>query len=200
MRSFQRLTKEDLRVSRKGSAIHMTLYTIGHSNRSLEEFLALLNGHEVHTLVDIRSLPGSNKYPHFNSENLANFLPENGLKYFWLPKLGGLRRSRKDFPSKNIGLTSPAFRSYADYMATEEFREGVQELIEIASRSTTAYMCAEAVYWRCHRRLLSDYLVAQGMNVIHILSLKQVSPHKMTQGSLVTPEGLVIYPSLSVQA
>ena len=177
----------------------MTLYTIGHSNRSLEEFLALLNGHEVHTLVDIRSLPGSNKYPHFNSENLANFLPENGLKYFWLPKLEAKALSQR-LSIENIGLTSPAFRSYADYMATEEFREGVQELIEIASRSTTAYMCAEAVYWRCHRRLLSDYLVAQGMNVIHILSLKQVSPHKMTQGSLVTPEGLVIYPSLSVQA
>lgn len=178
----------------------MMLYTIGHSNRSMEEFLELLKEHEILEVVDIRSLPGSNKYPHFNSENLANVLAENGLKYFWLPKLGGLRRSRKDFPSKNTGLTSPSFRSYADYMATEEFREGVQELIEIASQSATAYMCAEAVYWRCHRRLLSDYLVAHGMDVTHILSLKQISPHKMTQGSLVTPEGLVIYPSLSLPA
>ncbi|MHB8205234.1 MAG: DUF488 domain-containing protein [Desulfomonilaceae bacterium] len=178
----------------------MMLYTIGHSNRSMEEFLALLKGHDIHALADIRSLPGSNKYPHFNSENLANVLPQNGLQYFWLPKLGGLRRSRKDFPSVNKGLTSRSFRSYADYMATEEFREGVHELVEIASQSATAYMCAEALYWRCHRRLLSDYLVAHGMDVNHILSLKQVSPHKMTQGSLVTPEGLVIYPSLSLPA
>ncbi len=178
----------------------MMLYTIGHSNRSMEEFLALLKGHDIDTLADIRSLPGSNKYPHFNSENLASVLPQNGLQYFWLSKLGGLRRSRKEFASKNTGLTSPSFRSYADYMATEEFREGVYELIEIASKSTTAYMCAEAVYWRCHRRLLSDYLVAHGLNVTHILNLKQVSPHKMTQGSLVTSEGLVIYPSLSLPA
>ena len=105
---------------------------------------------DIHSLVDIRSLPGSNKYPYFNSENLASVLLQNGLQYFWLPKLGGLRRPRKDFPSVNKGLTSPSFGSYADYMATEEFREGVQELIEIASQSATAYMCAEAVYWRCH--------------------------------------------------
>ena len=171
-------------------------YTIGHSNRPLEEFLAILKAYQIGTIADIRSLPGSNKYPHFNSENLSKILSENGLQYFWIPKLGGLRRSRKDFPSRNTGLTSPSFRSYADYMATEDFRKGVQELIELAFESTTAYMCAEAVYWRCHRRLLSDYLVAHGMQVSHIFSLKEVKPHSMTQGSVVTNEGLVVYPPL----
>lgn len=172
----------------------MLLYTIGHSDRSLEDFLAILKEHDIQSLVDIRSLPGSNKFPYFNSENLAGVVSENGMNYFWLPKLGGLRRTRKEFPSRNTGLTSPSFRSYADYMSTEDFREGVGELIEIASNSTTAYMCAEAVYWRCHRRLLSDYLVAQGLDVIHILGLKQVSTHQMTPGAQVTSEGLIIYP------
>ncbi len=171
------------------------IYTIGHSNRSFEEFIVLLQAFGIKTLADIRSLPGSNKFPNFNRENLADVLPQNGICYLWLRKLGGLRRSRKEFQSPNNGLTNSSFRGYADYMGTSDnFLEGVHELVETASESITACMCAEAVYWRCHRRLLSDYLVAHGVDVVHILGRKQVIPHKMTPGSLVTHERQVIYP------
>ena len=170
------------------------IYTLGHSNRSLEELVDLLQTFGIETLADIRSLPGSSKFPGFNRENLESLLPQNGIRYLWLQKLGGLRHSRKDFQSPNNGLTNSSFRSYADYMGTDNFVDGVQELLETASESSTVCMCAEAVYWRCHRRLLSDYLVAHGVDVIHILSRKQAIPHEMTPGSLVTSQGHVIYP------
>ena len=150
-------------------AADIRIYTIGHSNRSLEDFLALLKEFDMQALADIRSQPGSRKFPHFNLENLETVLPAHGMRYIWLPKLGGRRKTRKGFDSPNMGLTSPGFRSYADYMGEEEFRQGVVELLSVASESRTAYMCAEALYWQCHRRLLSDYLVAQGVEVLHIL-------------------------------
>lgn len=180
---FQLLTERSLKI-----------YTIGHSSRSLEELVDLLQTFGIETLADIRSLPGSKKFPGFNRENLESYLPQNGIRYLWLRKLGGLRHSRKDFQSPNNGLTNSSFRSYADYMGTDNFVNGVHELIEIASESITACMCAEAVYWRCHRRLLSDYLVGHGVDMIHILSSKQAIPHEMTPGSLVTSQGQVIYP------
>jgi uncharacterized protein (DUF488 family) len=173
------------------------IYTIGHSNRSLEDFLALLKEFAIQALADIRSQPGSRKFPHFNLENLEAVLPGHGVKYLWLPKLGGWRKTRKGFDSPNVGLTSPGFRSYADYMAEAEFRKGVGELLVVASESKTAYMCAEALYWQCHRRLLSDYLVAQGMEVLHILGPKNLRPHKITEGALVTQQGNVIYPAIT---
>jgi len=113
----------------------------------------------IETLADIRSLPGPNKFPSFNRENLESLLPQNGIRYLWSGKFGGLRHSRKEFQSPNIGLTNSSFRNYADYMGTDNFVDGVRELGEIASQSITACMCAEAVYWRRRRRLLSDYLV-----------------------------------------
>ena len=172
----------------------LKIYTIGHSNRSLEELVDLLQTFGMETLTDIRSLPGSKKFPGFNRENLESFLPQKGIRYLWLRKLGRLRHSRKDFQSMNNGLTNSSLRSYADYMGTDDFADGVQELLETASESSTVCMCAEAVYWRCHRRLLSDYLVAHGVDVIHILSRKQAIPHEMTPGSLITSQGQVIYP------
>jgi len=171
----------------------ISIYTIGHSNRSWEDFTALLEKYAIRTVADIRSLPGSKKFPHFDRENMEKSLFDLGLKYIWLPKLGGLRRGRKGFESPNIGLTNPGFRAYADYMATSEFLEGVEELLVVASESTTTIMCAEALYWRCHRRLLSDYLVAHGIEVSHIPGLNNLAPHKMTQGVEITPEGQVIY-------
>jgi uncharacterized protein (DUF488 family) len=179
----QHLTERSLRI-----------YTIGHSNRSLEELVDLLQSFGIETLADIRSLPGSKRFPGFNRENLETLLPQNGIRYIWFRKLGGLRHSRKDFQSPNIGLTNSSFRSYADYMETDNFVDAVHELIQLASESIAACMCAEAVYWRCHRRLLSDYLVGHGVDVIHILSRKQAIPHEMTPGSLVTSQGQVIYP------
>lgn len=173
----------------------ISIYTIGHSNRSLEDFLALLKEFDIQALADIRSHPGSRKFPHFNRESLEAVLPEHGVKYLWLPKLGGRRKTRKGFESPNMGLTSPGFRSYADYMGEEEFRQGVRELLTLASESKTAYMCAEALYWQCHRRLVSDYLVARCVEVLHILGPKSLRPHKLTEGALVTEEGDVIYPT-----
>jgi uncharacterized protein (DUF488 family) len=171
----------------------ISIYTIGHSNRSWEDFIALLEKFAIRTVADIRSLPGSKKFPHFDRENMGKALFDQGLKYIWLPKLGGLRRVRKGFESPNIGLTNPGFRAYADYMATPEFLDGVEELLNVASESATTIMCAEALYWRCHRRLVSDYLMAHGIEVLHILGLSKLMPHTMTQGAMITPEGHVLY-------
>jgi uncharacterized protein (DUF488 family) len=170
------------------------IYTIGHSTRSLGDFISLLKKFIVQTLADIRTLPGSRKFPHFDRENLEKVLPEHGINYVWLPKLGGLRGRSKGFVSPNTGLDSPGFRNYADYMSGHEFADGVSELLRIAVRSTTACMCAEAVWWRCHRRLLSDYLVAQGVGVLHILDAKNPKPHKMTEGAVISTDGKVLYP------
>lgn len=172
---------------------HISLYTIGHSNRSWEDFVVLLKKYAIRTVADIRSLPGSKKFPRFDRENMEKSLFDLGLKYIWLPKLGGLRRARKGFESPNIGLTNSGFRAYADYMTTPEFLEGVEELLIAASESATTIMCAEALYWRCHRRLLSDYLVGHSIDVSHILGIKNLALHKMTEGAMITPEGHVLY-------
>jgi uncharacterized protein (DUF488 family) len=171
------------------------LFTIGHSNRSAEAFLALLTEFRVQTVVDIRRFPHSRAFPHFERQNLESLLMREGMEYVWLASLGGLRRGLKGADSPNSGLSSPGFRNYADYMTTDEFVAGVRQLLEIAARSRSACMCAEAVYWRCHRRLLSDYLVAHGVEVTHIMAPYKLYPHRMTTGSLVTAEGLVIYPA-----
>jgi uncharacterized protein (DUF488 family) len=171
----------------------LTIYTIGHSNRSFEEFISLPEAYEMRTIADIRSFPGSRKFPHFSRANLEQTLPSHGVEYLWIPKLGGRRSIRKGFDSPNTGLTSPGFRAYADYMATEEFREGVNELLSAARRSRTAYMCAEALYWRCHRRLLSDYLTAHGIEVLHIMGPKNLVTHKLSREAMLTAEGEVVY-------
>lgn len=171
------------------------IFTIGHSTRTLDELVDLLNEHEIQTLVDVRSMPGSRAYPHFNRENLGHALPLQDIEYTWMPSLGGRRRSPKGFNSPNTGLTSPQFRSYADYMASPEFRQGAQELLDLAARGKTAIMCAEAVYWRCHRRLLSDFLAASGAQVLHIMGRHQLRAHVMTPEAHILPDGTLIYPS-----
>lgn len=178
--------------SRQGSAAR--IYTIGHSNRSMEEFLALLKKFGIHTVADIRKLPGSRMFPHFNGENLADVLPTNDIKYVWIRELGGLRHRVKGADSPNKGLNNAGFRAYADFMDTEEFRDAVGRLLALAFESTTAYMCAEAVFWRCHRRLLSDYLVANGAEVLHILSRSTLTPHTVTKGAVVMSNGRILYP------
>lgn len=170
------------------------IYTVGHSNRSPEEFLSLLKLFGVQTVADIRRLPGSRKFPHFDSENLAKLLSTEGIGYIWMRELGGLRRQAKGFDSPNKGLENAGFRAYADFMSTDQFREAAGKLLALASESTTACMCAEAVFWRCHRRLLSDYLVANGAEALHILGRSTPSPHTLTKGAVVTPDGIVIYP------
>jgi uncharacterized protein (DUF488 family) len=173
----------------------LTIYTIGHSNQAFEEFISLLEAYEIRVIADIRSFPGSRTFPYFNRANLEASLPEHGVEYLWIPKLGGRRSIRKGFDSPNIGLTSPGFRAYADYMATEEFREGVNELLSAARKSRTAYMCAEALYWRCHRRLLSDYLAFQGIEVLHIMGPKNLVAHKLSKEAMVTDDGEIVYPA-----
>jgi uncharacterized protein (DUF488 family) len=144
-----------------------TLYTIGHSTRTLEELIQVLRAHSIQTLVDIRSFPMSRRLPHFNRESLEKTLPEAGIRYVWTKELGGRRKKIRD-DSPHIALRSPSFRNYADYMLTEEFRSAITALIKLADELPTAYMCAERVYFRCHRMMVSDWLVGHGHQVRHI--------------------------------
>jgi uncharacterized protein (DUF488 family) len=169
------------------------IYTIGHSTLSLEAFLDLLKGHGVECLVDIRRFPGSRKYPHFNREPLQASLHEAGIDYVWLEHLGGRRGRQKSNESPNTALRNESFRNYADYMATDDFRQGIDELLELAKKKVTAYMCSEAVYWRCHRRLVSDYLLANGIVAQHIMSAGKPRPHTLTEGAVIA-DGAVTYP------
>jgi uncharacterized protein (DUF488 family) len=171
------------------------IFTVGHSNRSFEEFLALLKEHEIGALADIRRFPGSRKHPHFNRDVLRSSLEAQGIEYAWFENLGGFRHSGKNATSLNTGLETPGFRSYADYMLTGEFREAVQELLSLATRLPTAVMCAEKFYWKCHRRILCDFLVAQGVSIMHIIEPHSVKPHTLTPGAVVRNDGSVIYPS-----
>lgn len=155
-----------------------TIYTIGHSTRSLEEFLDMLKSFNIKILADIRSLPGSRKYPQFNKENLKISLPENGIIYTHLTDLGGRRRVKKD--SKNTRWHNNSFRGYADYMETAEFEKAINNLEKIAVQKPTAIMCAEAVWWRCHRSMVSDYLKTKGWTVLHIMAVGKVQEHKYT--------------------
>lgn len=154
------------------------IWTIGHSTRDWKDFLELLNSFQIQTLVDVRSYPGSRKFPQFNRENLGEELPKEQIQYILLKKLGGRRKSNPD--SKNTVWRHPSFRSYADYMETEDFREGIAELEEIACQSRVAYMCSEAVWWRCHRSMISDYLKAEGWEVLHIMGLENAPEHPFT--------------------
>jgi uncharacterized protein (DUF488 family) len=168
-----------------------TIYTIGHSTRPLDEFLTVLQSHSIQTLADIRSFPMSRRLPHFNREALEKTLPDAAIQYRWLKELGGRRKKIRD-DSPNLALRNDSFRNYADYMLTEEFQRGVSELIKLAAQSRTAYMCAERVYFRCHRMLVSDWLVAHGHEVLHIDGTAAVKPHNMmTEARLI--DGQVIY-------
>jgi uncharacterized protein (DUF488 family) len=138
----------------------LKVFTVGHSNRSFEEFLLLLKEFEIWVVADIRRYPSSRKFPHFNREELLKLLSKQNIRYIWLEALGGRRHAGKNEKSPNAGLESPGFRNYADHMATDDFRSAVKELLSIAATSRTAVMCAEKVYWKCHRRFLSDYLTA----------------------------------------
>jgi hypothetical protein len=163
-----------------------TLYTIGHSTRSFDELVRGLAGHGITTLVDVRSFPMSRRLPHFNRESLQTELPQRGITYIWMRELGG--RRKKVLPeSPNVALRNESFRNYADYMMTDEFAQAIERLLEIASRGKTAYMCAERVYFRCHRMLISDYLAAHGHTVVHIVDeVHEPRPHQlMSEARLV---------------
>lgn len=155
-----------------------TLYTIGHSTRTIEELIAALQAHEIKTLVDIRAFPMSRRLPHFNRENLETSLAKADIRYVWMKELGGMRKkSLNDSP--NVALRNASFRNYADYMLTREFEDAAATLIGLAEQARTAYMCAERVYFKCHRMLVSDWLVAHGHEVQHIDDQKPVKAHKL---------------------
>lgn len=162
---------------------HPIVYTIGHSTHSLEEFVQMLKIFDIHLLADIRSFPGSRKYPQFNKVNLELSLPQNGINYYHLKDLGGRRKVRKD--SKNNRWHNDSFKGYADYMETENFHKGIEGLIALAQKQTTAYMCSEAVWWRCHRSMVSDYLKAKGWKVMHIMALGRAEEHPYTSPARV---------------
>ncbi len=185
---------EPICFMKAGGEKTLRLFTIGHSNYSFEEFLSLLKVYEIGLVADIRRYPSSRKFPHFNGEVLRKLLGEEGIRYVSLEALGGRRHTGMSAESPNVGLRSPGFRNYADYMTTEEFRAGVRELLSIASAARTAIMCAEKFYWKCHRRFLSDHLVAQGIEVTHILGPDKLCDHKLTPCAVITGDATVTYP------
>lgn len=171
----------------------LELFTIGHSTHPLDRFLALLAQHHIELVADIRRFPGSRKFPHFNRDSLASSLSEAGVGYQWLEMLGGRRQKISSASSSNLGLRNESFRNYADYMPTDEFREGVRQLVEEAEQKRTAFMCSESLFWRCHRRLVSDYLLANGIAVQHIMPSGELRSHTRTSGAKVEG-GEVTYP------
>ena len=174
----------------------MQLYTIGHSNHSAEEFLSLLEEFKIRAIADVRRFPSSRKFPHFNGEALREMLEERGIGYEWFEELGGHRHGKADERSPNTAFMSAGFRNYADYMMTAAFREAVTKLIDLGNRKRTAIMCAEKYFWKCHRRLLSDYLVAHHAAVMHVLDHDSVRNHSLTKGAVITEARVVIYPRI----
>ena len=162
----------------------MRIWTIGHSTRAIDELISLLKANEVKLLADVRAFPGSKRYPQFNKEALAESLNAHGIRYEHFPELGGKRKSRPD--SRNTAWRNASFRGYADYMETEQFQKGIERLLDVAAEAgSTAIMCAEAVWWRCHRSLIADYLKAQGVEVLHILVANRVEPHQYTSAARI---------------
>ena len=171
----------------------MKIWTVGHSTRSGDEFVQILLAQGIEVLVDVRTFPGSRRYPQFNKEALAESLKEAGIEYKHEPRLGGRRKPRPD--SHNSAWRNEQFRGYADHMETEEFKNKVRELLELASSKRVAVMCAEAVWWRCHRSLIADYFKAEGHEVIHILDEKKTEEHPFTSAAMLV-DGKLSYRGL----
>jgi uncharacterized protein (DUF488 family) len=155
------------------------IFTIGHSTRPIDEFIELLKSFHIATLADIRSYPGSRRYPHFNKSSLQQSLSENEIQYIHMPELGGRRTPKAN--SKNTAWRNAGFRGYADYMETADFKKGIHKLEEIAITKPTAYMCSEALWWSCHRSLVSDYLKLLSWTVIHIMGRQKAEDHYYTK-------------------
>jgi uncharacterized protein (DUF488 family) len=159
------------------------IWTVGHSTRSSEEFTEILLAHKIEALVDVRSFPGSRRYPHFNQAELARALEAAGLLYAHNSQLGGRRRPSPH--SKNTAWKNASFRAYADHLESEECKKGIADLLELACEKRTAVMCAEALWWRCHRSLIADFLKAEGIEVIHILDAKRTEIHPYTAAARI---------------
>lgn len=166
-----------------------TIWTIGHSTRSFEEFVAMLHSFHIEMVADIRSFPGSRKFPQYNKELLEISLPQNNLQYIHLKNLGGRRKVNPG--SKNTAWRNVAFRGYADYMETAAFKEGINQLELMALNKRTAYMCSEAVWWRCHRSMVSDYLKVRGWKVMHIMAIGKQEDHAYTSPARIVGDQVV---------
>lgn len=159
------------------------IWTIGHSTHGIDEFISMLRSFNIEVLADVRSLPGSTRYPQFNKEALAKSLEEQSIRYIHIPELGGRRKVKKD--SHNTAWRNDSFRGYADYMEAEGFLAGIKILMETAIDKRTAIMCAEALWWRCHRSMISDYLKSIGVNVPHILGINKCEEHPYTKAARI---------------
>jgi len=168
-----------------------SIFTVGHSTRPIADLLALLAEHGVRTLVDVRRFPGSRRHPQYSRDALAASLAEAGIEYVHEPGLGGRRAARPDSP--HTAWRVEAFRGYADYMETPEFQAALERLIRRAGEETVAILCAEAVPWRCHRRLISDALVARGVQVMHIMGPGRADPHELDANARILPGGRLLY-------
>lgn len=171
-----------------------TAYTIGHSTREIDEFISLLIENDIQLLIDVRRFPGSRRHPQFNKGNLEESLGDVGINYRHMEILGG-RRGKPNKNSKNEGWRNDGFQAYADYINTPEVQEVIDELAETSNSTRYALMCAEAVYWRCHRQLIADALLARDVAVQHILGPGQLSEHSLKEMAQVLEDGRVIYPS-----
>lgn len=181
----------------KRGATPLRIYTIGHSTRSLDELVAALSSFEIDTLVDVRSVPRSRTNPQFNIDTLPSALAHHGISYVHERDLGGLRSARKgEGPSPNGGWDHPSFRNYADHALTPAFDAALARLIDRARHARCAIMCAEAVWWRCHRRIIADHLIARGVEVEHIAGEGKSERAKLTEFACVEPGGRVTYPAL----
>ena len=172
------------------SVKNATIYTIGHSTHSIEVFLAMLRSFEIKKLVDVRRLPGSRKFPQFDQDALQKSLSESGITYIYEADLGGRRKVHKD--SKNTAWRNTSFQAYADYMETEEFKNAAIKLEQTGLEAPTVFMCSEAVWWRCHRSMISDYLKVRGWNVQHIMAEGKSQEHPYTSPARIE-DGKVVY-------
>jgi uncharacterized protein (DUF488 family) len=166
-----------------------TIFTVGHSNLSLEDFLGLLERHAIECLADVRAFPASRRHPHFAREALAAVCAARGIEYRWLPALGGRRKAAP--ASRHLAWREPGFRAYADYMDTPEFRAARGELEALAADRRTAFLCAEALWWQCHRRLIADSLLVSGWDVEHITSAARLDPHHLPDFARVEGDRLI---------
>lgn len=171
----------------------MKIFTVGHSTRSTRELIELLVAAQVRCLVDVRSISRSRTNPQFNSDTLPQSLAADAIGYVQLAALGGRRGRSGPDPSPNTLWRNDAFRNYADYAASEAFRAGLEQLKELAARESCAIMCAEAVWWRCHRRIIADYLLAEGIEVAHIMGPGKLEPARLTPGARALADGTLLY-------
>lgn len=174
-----------------------TIWTVGHSTRKLDEFVATLGTYDIELIADVRRFPGSRRLPQFGAAELESGLAKNHISYKWLPSLGGRRQALPDSP--NTAWTHPAFRGYADHIASEEFAEGLEELLVLSGGLRTAIMCAEVLWWRCHRRIISDVLVTLGIEVIHIRDSSSSEHHKLAAPARLVDGQLSYQPDYTFQ-